>query len=481
MNHHAPPQEGVLSNGEFISSRSSAHLIANVALDSISRIRLDAVHSAFDMLESGLMPVQVLELMEAPLRQPNNAPVMNGVSAQVGQVQAPTNIFGDNAQLFHHVPAPLAPFNGFGRQSMFQQTRHTTPNVPTPTVPSNDFGHQPIFQQTRQATPNDAMYGTRPSIYTMMHERFDQGDLAQSVGPEAPFNSDDTVSTLNAVNNSPNTNMRDASFDEQFGSSEGDGEAATAGAADQDFFFYEPNAGPIFDFSNPDNTSAAMPGKQIFAVHAYTYVANAQKAFHFGNPSGVTGETNAGMQNLFESMPDFLSSVETAAGADTSSAVPDTQIQDPDTQQGAAITEAAGATSEAMQGVDIFAGLNNDNAIATIETADGVRASSAAPNLQTYMENIVTSTETAHSAGEGSAVPETQTLTTDAQQAAATNNDAQTPAPEVKKARGKGRKPGQADPAAPRRSRRTKLYRCTGCIKGHKRCKHTPPADWTPN
>ena len=152
------------------SSQQVARVANETCTDTITRIKLDAVNQAFRMLAQGLLPFQIVDFMGGPYlpRQTPHPAVANARMAAIGNRHLATS-----SQLPRQVMQPPV------QASSFIQPSIETSTGPERRVRADSSTWRRI--EPRPTAPSVLKYEDVPGTYTLMQQRFDQGDLAKSV------------------------------------------------------------------------------------------------------------------------------------------------------------------------------------------------------------------------------------------------------------------------------------------------------------
>lgn len=159
------------SQSRLQSSQQVARVANVTGTDTITRIKLDAANQALGMLSQGFLPFQIIEFMGGPylrLQTPHPA-AANARMAAIGKRHHATS-----SQLPRQVVQPSAEVSSF-----------IHPSIETPTaepkrhVRADSSTWQRI--EPRPTGPSVLEYEDVPGTYTLMQQRFDQGDLAKTV------------------------------------------------------------------------------------------------------------------------------------------------------------------------------------------------------------------------------------------------------------------------------------------------------------
>jgi hypothetical protein len=161
-------------------------------IDTITRIKLDAVNQSFAMLAQGFLPYQILEFMTGPYnsRQTLHPAVANARLAAISQRHLATS--SQHSQQVSQTPDQASSF------VLPSIERPTEPQPRGRTVSSTWRKIEPKL--TGQSVLNHA---DAPGTYTQMQQRFEQGDLARLVEQKHPLYMMSREGALSAVHNTP--------------------------------------------------------------------------------------------------------------------------------------------------------------------------------------------------------------------------------------------------------------------------------------
>lgn len=145
--------------------------VTNVSrTDTITRIKLDAVNQAFGMLAQGYLPFQIIDFMSGPYlpRQIPNPGLSNAVIAAIGKRHLTAS-----SELPRHTLPPAVQAGSFVQPSI------ENPSEPEQRVRADSSAWRKI--EPKPSGPRVLEYEDVPGTYTLMQQRFDQGDLAKTV------------------------------------------------------------------------------------------------------------------------------------------------------------------------------------------------------------------------------------------------------------------------------------------------------------
>ena len=170
--HFTEDKVGLMAHSQSClqSSQQVARVANETCTDTITRIKLDAVNQAFRMLAQGLLPFQIVDFMGGPYlpRQTPHPAVANARMAAIGNRHLATS-----SQLPRQVMQPPV------QASSFIQPSIETSTGPERRVRADSSTWRRI--EPRPTAPSVLKYEDVPGTYTLMQQRFDQGDLAKSV------------------------------------------------------------------------------------------------------------------------------------------------------------------------------------------------------------------------------------------------------------------------------------------------------------
>lgn len=161
-------------------------------IDTITRIKLDAVNQSFAMLAQGFLPYQILEFIAGPYssRQTLHPAVANARLAAISQRHLATS--SQHSQQVSQTP---------DQASSFVLPSIERPTEPEPRGRTDSSTWRKIEPKlTGQSVLNHA---DPPGTYTQMQQRFERGDLARLVEQKHPLYMMSREGALSAVHNTP--------------------------------------------------------------------------------------------------------------------------------------------------------------------------------------------------------------------------------------------------------------------------------------
>jgi hypothetical protein len=191
-----PPTKGVMSHGEScLQTLCDVTRVANVTrIDTITRIKLDAVNQAFVMLAQGFLPYQIIEFMAGPYRasQTPHPAIANARMAAIGQ-----RYLAASSQPSQQVSQPPV------HASSFIQPSIERPTEAEPLARTDSSTWRRI--EPKPTGPSELKHEDVPGTYTLMQQRFDQGALAKTTEQQHLLYMMSREGALLAAHNTPLT------------------------------------------------------------------------------------------------------------------------------------------------------------------------------------------------------------------------------------------------------------------------------------
>jgi hypothetical protein len=159
------------SQSRLQSSQQVTRVANATSTDTITRIKLDAANQALGLMAQGWLPFQIIEFMGGPYlpRQTPRPAVANARMAAIGKRH-----LAASSQLPRQVV-----------QSPAQASSFIQPSIETPTTePKRRVRADSSTWRRIEPKPTGSSvlkYEDVPGTYTLMQQRFDQGDLAKTV------------------------------------------------------------------------------------------------------------------------------------------------------------------------------------------------------------------------------------------------------------------------------------------------------------